>query len=469
MFFCWNKKPCFILASSKTKGKAVKHGTGPLTASAATGLWRISLWQDSAVPLSRFGHFGQTRPAGCCFCSKWSFWWKEKREKSCTNVENDGMIFYSDMFIKVLVVATFILVWSPGLFWGHTLCVACQLPISKGGGESKVPNPSYPKFHFQKLPFEDCIISSLFPTEHFRCHDMIFAFLACCIREACKNVMLKYVEICWWLPAFDETWQSFDLKQATCYLYLGCIPGKLTFHHFNLMVLIDLMSLGGFVHRHRSLLLSPSKKHKEAPCNGFPLVFCSSNIRGHFDQSAWQILQDAMAWMKRLGAEMLTFYFKLRPFKLGKSSSSRGICCQFDWEHLWLWLQTVEVLRLPELKLYNLQATVMSILFWVQRFLPGSLPDRMSWKMWHMLALTMRSIRTAALGETVDTNNKIRRMRGNPWTLGYVDKSNEYISISYIDISKSKLTATWSDWFLKCRVCSLEGRVPNRNWLCWQD
>ena len=67
------------------------------------------------------------------------------------------------------------LVWSPELFWGHTLCVACQLPISKGGGESKVPNPSYPKFHFQKLPFENCII----------------------FREQCKNVMLKYVEICW--------------------------------------------------------------------------------------------------------------------------------------------------------------------------------------------------------------------------------------------------------------------------------
>lgn len=56
------------------------------------------------------------------------------------------------------------------------------------------------------------------------------------------------------------------------------------------------------------------------------------------------------------------------------------------------------------------------------------------------------------------------------WTLGYIDKSNEYVSISYIDIiSKSKLTATWSHWFLNCRVCSLEGRVTNRNWLCWQD
>ena len=73
---------------------------------------------------------------------------------------------------------------------------------------------------------------------------------------------------------------------------------------------------------------------------------------------------------------------------LENPQAPRGICwCQFDWEHLWLWLQTVEVLRLPELKL-----------------------DRMSWKMWHTLALTMRSIRTAALGETVDTNNKIRRV-----------------------------------------------------------
>ena len=230
----------------------------------------------------------------------------------------DGMIFNSEISLKVLV-ATFILVWSPGPFWGHTLCVACQLPISKGGGESKVPNRSYPKFHFQKLPFEDCTIFSLFPTEHFRCHDMILFSLHAASEKPAKNVMLKYVD--GFLLSMKRD-KYFDLKQTTCSLYFGGIRGKLTFHHFNLMVLIDLMSLGGFVHRHRSLLLSSSKKHKQAPCNGFPLVFCSSNIRGHFDQSAWQILQDAMGWMKRLGAEMLTFYFKLRPFKLGKSSTS---------------------------------------------------------------------------------------------------------------------------------------------------
>ena len=285
------------------------------------------------------------------------------------------------------------LVWSPGLFWGHTLCVACQLPISKGGGESKVPNPSYPKFHFQKLPFEDCIIFSLFSTEHVQSYFYLFfplsrhGFCFPCLLHP-RTLQKCDVEICWWLPAFDEIWQSFDLKQTTCSLYFGGIRGKLPFHHFNLMVLIHLMSLGGFVHRHGSLLLSSSKKHEEAPCNGFPLVFVhqtsgdiSTRAPGRYCKTLWP---EWRGWVQRCWRFISNFDL----LNLENPQAPRGICwCQFDWEHLWLWLQTVEVLRLPELKL-----------------------DRMSWKMWHMLALTMRSIRTAALGETVDTNNKIRRV-----------------------------------------------------------
>ena len=126
----------------------------------------------------------------------------------------------------------------------------------------------------------------------------------------------------------------------------------------------------------------------------------------------------------------------------------------FAWNLLMSWFKNVEVLRLPTSSLAKPTLTgclgKCDICSRLQCGASGPLP-------W---------------GETVDTiatRPDVSRLKG------YIDKSNEYISIiqsmryiSYI-ISKSKFTATWSDWFLTCRVCSLEGRVTNRNWLCWQD
>ena len=113
------------------------------------------------------------------------------------------MIFYFDMFVKVLV-ATFI--WSDRLgFFEAIPCVllaSClsarevvkaryriQVTRSFTSRNCLLKIASY--FHFFQLNMYNLIF-----IYSFRCHDMDFAFLACCIPEPCKNVMLKYVEIC---------------------------------------------------------------------------------------------------------------------------------------------------------------------------------------------------------------------------------------------------------------------------------